>query len=270
MIGATSLGANRRNASRGSATPMPTPTSTSVGASTPNAMRATATTATRKVATHLPRLRQRPSGTSVYNTDTRVAARKATGCDGIAQAPQLVRSSTPNGRGRRAAIATRPMITLPTCEATTHTIRCRQRRNTSRPRINPQYSVPSTHQNPMRTRPRRGPTTPGPTTPASQPTTASPTTVTATAGPRSPRPKIARVSPTSTSAATSQPTPLVCSRYGNGGAAPVGRRRCGDRTASRRVGCSGGALVDVDWPEGTSMAPPNRGQLQPGQEDLVC
>src|SRR5215212_3602550 len=121
----------------------------------------------------------------------------------------------------------------------------------------------------MRATPRSNGATPGPTRPASQPTTASSITVAVTAGPRSPRPKIARVSPTSTSAATSQPTPLVCSRYGNGGAAPVGRRRRGDRTASRRVGCSGGALVDVDWPAGTSMAPPNRGQLQPGQDDLV-
>jgi hypothetical protein len=183
-----------------------------VGASTPNAMRATATSATSKVAIHLPVLRQRPSGTSVYNSDMRVAARKATGTDGIGQPPQLVRSSTPNGRGRRAAIATRLMITLPSCEATTHTIRCRQRRRISSARITPKYSVPSTHQEPMRTRPRSGATSPGPTSPASQPTTASSTTVTATAGPRRPRPNTARVSPTSTSAATSQPTPLVWSR----------------------------------------------------------
>ena len=104
----------------------------------------------------------------------------------------------------------------------------------------------STHQEAMRARPRRGATSPGPTRLASQRTTASSTTVTATAGPRRPRAKIATVSPTSTTAATSQRIPLVCSRYGSGGAAPVGRRRRGDRTASRRVGCSGGALVDVE------------------------
>jgi hypothetical protein len=122
----------------------------------------------------------------------------------------------------------------------------------------------------MRARPRRGATSPGPTRPASQPTTASSTTVTATAGPRSPRAKIASVSPTRTRAATSQPTPLVCSRYGSGGAAPVGRRWRGDRTASRRVGWIGGALVGVDRSAGRSMAPPNRGYLEPGRTTLFA
>ena len=46
---------------------MTTPTSTSVGASTPSAIRATPTSATSPAATHLPALRQRPSGTSVYS-----------------------------------------------------------------------------------------------------------------------------------------------------------------------------------------------------------
>jgi hypothetical protein len=56
-------------------TPIPTPTSRSLGASTPNAIRATATSAISAVATHLPRLRQRPSGTSVYSTAMRIAVR---------------------------------------------------------------------------------------------------------------------------------------------------------------------------------------------------
>src|SRR6266576_5419165 len=51
-------------------TPMPTPTSTSVGASTPSAIRATPTSATSPAATHLPVLRQRPLGTSVYRIAT--------------------------------------------------------------------------------------------------------------------------------------------------------------------------------------------------------
>jgi hypothetical protein len=54
---------------------MPTPTSTSLGASTPNAIRARATSMISAVATHLPRLRPRPSGTSVYSTAMRIAVR---------------------------------------------------------------------------------------------------------------------------------------------------------------------------------------------------
>ena len=88
---------------------MPTPTSTSVGASTPSAIRARATRVISPAATHLPVLRQRPSGTSVYSTAIRPAVRKATCTDGIAQPPQLVRSSTPNGRGRRPIMA-RPKV----------------------------------------------------------------------------------------------------------------------------------------------------------------
>ena len=61
----------------------------------------------------------------------------------------------------------------------------------------------------MRATPRSGATSPGPTQPASQPTTASSITVAVTAGPRRPRAKIARVSATSTTAATSQPMPLL-------------------------------------------------------------
>jgi hypothetical protein len=191
---------------------MPTPTSTSLGASTPNAIRARATSVISPATSRLPKLRQRPSGTSVYSTAIRPAVRKATCIDGIAQPPQLARRSTPNGRGRRAAIATRLMITLASGATTSHTIRCRQRRSTSNTSTNPYISVYSTHQEPTRARPRRGPTSPGPARPASHRTTASSMTVTATAGPRRPWANTARVSPTSATAATSQPTPLVWSR----------------------------------------------------------
>ena len=61
-------------------TPTAAPTSTSVGASAPNAMRATPTMATRPAAAHLPTVRPRPAGTSVYNTPTSVAARRAHLC----------------------------------------------------------------------------------------------------------------------------------------------------------------------------------------------
>jgi hypothetical protein len=243
---------------------MPTPTSTSVGASTPSAMRAAATSVISAAATHLPVLRHRPSGTSVYSTTMRSAVKKATCTDGSAQPPQLDWRSTPNGRGRRAMGARRNVRRAPSCTATRDTIRWRQRRNTSNASTNPHDSVFSSHQEPMRAMPRRNGSTPGPYRPASQPTTASSTTVTATAGPRRPRANTASVSPTSTSAATSQPTPLVCSRYGNGGAAPVGRRRRGDRTASRRLGWTGRALVDLDRSAGTSIGPPSREQLMPG------
>jgi len=242
---------------------MPAARSTSVGASVPNATRATPTSVTSPVTTHLPVLRQRPSGTSVYSTAMRVAVMMMTGSDGSAQPPQLDRMSTPNGRGRRAIVA-RPTVTMFTnCQASSHTSRCRQRRRTSNASSSPKYSVNSTHQEPTRARPRRSASSPGASSPASHLTTASSTTVTATAEPRIPRANTASASPTSTTAATSQPTPLVCSRYGSGGGAPVGRRRRGDRTASRRVGWTGGALVGVDWPADTSMAPPNRDSSSP-------
>jgi hypothetical protein len=103
---------------------MTTPTSTSVGASTPSAIRAALTSATSPAATHLPVLRQRPLGTSVYRIATSTAARVATSAAGIAQLPQLVRRSTPNGRGRRAVVATRTYAKAFTSgQATSHTSR---------------------------------------------------------------------------------------------------------------------------------------------------
>jgi hypothetical protein len=85
---------------------MATPTSTSVGASAPRATRPTAVRASSAAATHLPVLRQRPSGTSVYKIPTSNPARNVTCWDGSAHPPQPARMATPNGRGRRASAAT--------------------------------------------------------------------------------------------------------------------------------------------------------------------
>jgi hypothetical protein len=101
-MGKTSLGANQRNKTSGMATPMAAPTSTSVGASAPSATRPSPASATTPAATHLPRCRQRPSGTRVYRITTTVAAKAATCTEGRAQPPQPARISTPNGRGRWA------------------------------------------------------------------------------------------------------------------------------------------------------------------------
>ena len=65
-------------------------------------------------------------------------------------------------------------------------------------------------QEPSAASPRIAGTKPGTSNPASHPTTASSTTVTATARPRSPSAKTTSDSATSTTAATSQPTPVVC------------------------------------------------------------
>src|SRR5215211_5563949 len=87
MIGKISLGANQRKATSGNVTPRATPTSTSVGASAPRAMRLSATSATSPVTTHLPLLRQRPSGTREYRIATNPAAKSMTCSDGSAQPP---------------------------------------------------------------------------------------------------------------------------------------------------------------------------------------
>jgi hypothetical protein len=190
---------------------MATPTSTSVGASAPSATRARAARATITVATHLPVLRQRPSGTSVYRIVTRTAANTVIWSDGSAQPPQPVWMTTPNGRGRRAIAATTASatrtVTLPT---TKKTINCRKRLSTSSASTRASPSPLRTHQELIAASTRHSPATPGAASPASQLTTASSATVTSTARPRSPRAKTAIVSATSTTAAISQRTPLVC------------------------------------------------------------
>jgi hypothetical protein len=63
-------------------------------------MRARAINATSPVATHFPSWRQRPSGTRPYKIPTRTTTSAPICSEGSAQAVQLVRNATPNGRGR--------------------------------------------------------------------------------------------------------------------------------------------------------------------------
>jgi hypothetical protein len=84
----------------GMVTPRATPTSTSAGPSAPSAIRPMAFRVTRTVTTHLPVLRQRPSGTSVYRIVTSPTAKRVTCRAGMAHPPQPSRISAPNGRGR--------------------------------------------------------------------------------------------------------------------------------------------------------------------------
>jgi hypothetical protein len=113
--------------------------------------------------------------------------------EGIAQPLQLVRSSTPKGRGRWASRPSSTATFIPTIQTASHTIRCRQRRRTSNASGSTSDSAIRIHQEPMCARPCHSPTSPGACSPPSQRTMASSTTVAATA-------------------ATSQPTPLVCRR----------------------------------------------------------
>ena len=90
-------------------------------------MRARASTVTSPVATHLPACRQRPLGTRLYSMEMRTAERKATGRDGIAQPAQDPSSSTPNGRGRRAAAERPTTARLSTWKEISAMTRCRKR-----------------------------------------------------------------------------------------------------------------------------------------------
>ena len=146
----------------------------------------------------------------------------ATSIDGMAQPPQLVPRSTPKGRGLRATTLRTPTTYIRKFQTSSHTIRCRQRRRTSSAAGSPIPSTERVHQDPTCARPRRSARSPGACSSPSHRTTMSSATVTGTAGPRSPRRNTTTASPTSTTRAISQPTPLVWSRYGNGGGAPVG------------------------------------------------
>jgi hypothetical protein len=192
------------------ATPMAAPTSTSVGASAPSATRASPTRVTTPVAANLPRWRQRPSGTSVYRTTTRVAARCITGSDGRAQPPQPASMSTPKGRGRCVPDATTSGIVVSSWATISAMIRCRNRRSPSSASTSPKPRRLRTHQEPRKASACQVPVSPGAFSPASHLTTASSRTVTVTAGPRRPPSKTAIDRTTSTTKATSQPTPLVC------------------------------------------------------------
>jgi hypothetical protein len=192
-------------------TPMATATSTSVGPSAPRATRPSAVRATSAAATHLPVLRQRPSGTSVYKMATRTVAKKVTCSDGSAQPPQLVWMATPNGRGRRAVAPTILSANNNTTFAKMRKMtRWRKRLSASNATTSPANSPLRTHQELRAASARLTTPSPGAWSPASQLTTVSSATVTATAGPRMPRPKTTIASAINPTAASSHPTPLVC------------------------------------------------------------
>jgi hypothetical protein len=225
-MGKTWLGANQRNPSSGTATPIATPTSTSVGAATPRYSWARATRATTALATHLPVWRQRPSGTRPYRTPTRRVARAASCWAGRAQAYQSARKATPNGRGRCTSGASRYWMRKPcTTQATSTTSSWRRRRKTSRAPSSPHSSTVMAVQEPRAARARMPASRPGASSPASQPTTAASMTVTASPGPRQPPAKATTDAAASRAAAISQPTPVVCRWCGSGGGRPEGRRR---------------------------------------------
>jgi hypothetical protein len=116
-------------------------------------------------------------------------------------------------------------------------MRCRRRLNTSSATTSAIPSTSIAHHETIAAITWSAPTSPGACSPVSHPTTASSATVTATAGPRSPPAKTRIGAATSTTAATSQPTPLICSWCGSGGGSPVGRRRRARRTAPAEADC---------------------------------
>ena len=186
-------------------------TRTSVGASAPNAMRPSPVSVTSPAATHLPVLRQRPSGTIEYRIPTSSAANSVTWSDGIPQPPQPAPMATPKGRGRWAKGGSQAWTTRVSSWArTSTTIRCRKRRSTSNATSSPASRPLMTHQELRAARARQAPTSPGAWSPTSHRTTASSTTVTSTARPRIPRAKTTIVSAISTTPTISHRTPLVC------------------------------------------------------------
>jgi hypothetical protein len=146
----------------------------------------------------------------VYRATTSVAARCITG-DGRAQPPQLVPMTTPNGRGRCVLDPTRfSEIMVSSCPTIRARIRCRNRRRASRASTSPNPTRLRTHKEPRKASACQVAVSPGASSPASHLTIASSRTVTVTAGPCRPPPKTTIDSATSTTKATSQPTPLVC------------------------------------------------------------
>jgi len=222
-----------------------------MGASTPRWTLARANAATSPVATHLPSWRQRPTGTSVYRIPIRVAVRIATGRDGIAQPPQLPRSSTPNGRGR-STVASRTASRTARNDPT-NTTRWRKRRSTSNASRVPQRSAPTMPAEPVEaTIASIRPVIPGKRSPASHRTTASSQTVTATPRLRLAGPKMTLASATRTTAAAAHHTPVGWMLRGKGGGLPVGRRRRPDRLRSSAPG-----RVEPLLPRGTCRGMPS-------------
>ena len=137
-------------------------TSTSVGASAPRATRPSAVSVTSPAATHLPVLRQRPSGTIEYRIPTSSAANSVTWSDGIPQPPQPAPMTTPNGRGRWAIGGSQAWTTrVSSCARTSTTIRCRNRRSTSSATSSPASRPLMTHQELITASARQAPTSPG-------------------------------------------------------------------------------------------------------------
>ena len=242
---------------------MTTPTSTSVGASTPRWSWATATIATSAVATHFPRWRQRPSGTSPYRIPTIVTASAAICSDGSAHARQSVRNSTPNGRGRRSTGAsTYWMITPCRIQAIRTTTSCRTRLRINRANSSPHSSTVMTAHDPSAATSSIAPRSPGARNPASHPTIASSTTVTATAASRSSPANTSTDSTTNTTAAVSQPTPVVRSGRGRGGGLPEGRRRRAERGIPPGPSLTACTPGPAGWSAGTPTTPPNRSRIR--------
>jgi hypothetical protein len=143
-------------------TPMAAPTSTSVGASAPSAIRPSPVSATSPAASHLPRLRERPSGTSEYRIATSPAAKKVTGRDGSAQPPQPALITTPNGRGRCRCEPIRVVATNASkFTAMIQMIRCRKRRNASSASSSPYAIEFRTHHELSAASACQNPTSPG-------------------------------------------------------------------------------------------------------------
>ena len=168
----------------------------------------------------------------------RVAARMATGRDGIAQPAQLPRWSTPNGRGR-STVASRTASRTARNEPT-NTIRWRKRRNPSNAITVAQRNTSTVPTDPVEaTTASINPVSPGRRSPASHRTTASSHTVTATPRLRLAGPKVILASVMSTTAAAAHQTPVGWILRGRGGGWPVGRRRRPDRRTSGWPGLGG-------------------------------
>src|SRR4029450_12717721 len=96
-----------------------------------------------------------------------------------------------------------------------------------------------------------------PPSPESHPTTRSSTAVTATAAPWRLAAKLTANTPTSPTATSSHPTPVVSRCRGNGGGAPEGRRRRRERRTLAATGAGRAAAGRVVRGGGV-VAPPVR------------
>ena len=244
---------------------MTTPTSTSVGASTPRWTWATATIATSAAATHFPRWRQRPSGTSPYRIPTIVTASAAICSDGSAHALPVRPEVHPE----------RPRSTQRGCQ---HVLddQALQGPSDHHDKQLPHASQDQQGQQQPPQQHRDGPhdprtatssiaaRRPGARNPASHPTIASSTTVTPTAAATQLTSEHQHRQHHSTTAAVSQPTPVVRSGRGRGGGLPEGRRRRAERgipPGPRSTACTPGP---AGWSGGTPTTPPNRSRIRRG------